>query len=67
MNHIGDVMVSMIVTSVVDRWFEARLGQTKYKAYLVVFQETRRWQSFRYLRIYYVHLVATYATVSSDQ
>ena len=29
-NHIGGVMVSVLVSSAVDRGFEPRLGQTKY-------------------------------------
>jgi hypothetical protein len=29
MNHIGGVMVSVLASSVVDRGFEPRLGQTK--------------------------------------
>ena len=28
-NHIGDVMVSVLVSSAVDRGFESRSGQTK--------------------------------------
>ena len=28
-NHIGGVMVSVLVSSVVDRWLEPRSGQTK--------------------------------------
>ena len=29
LNRIGCVMVSVLVLSVVDRWFETRSGQTK--------------------------------------
>ena len=28
-NYIGGVMVSVLASSVVDRWFKAQLGQTK--------------------------------------
>ena len=28
-NRIGGVMVRVLASSVVDRWFESRLGQTK--------------------------------------